>query len=73
VIHIVSCALCLACVSLSDDHTDQRLLIIILSLWKYVDVSILVNKTVHKIVPYCSLCFMDAAKVCEKHVSAVSI
>jgi hypothetical protein len=33
------CALCLACVSLSDDHSDQRLLIIILSLWMYVDVS----------------------------------
>jgi hypothetical protein len=32
-------------------------LIIILSLWKYVDVSILVNKTVHKIVPYCSHSF----------------
>jgi hypothetical protein len=55
VIHVVSCAFCLACVSLSDDHSDQRLFIIMLSLWKYVDVSILVNKTVHKIIPYCSL------------------
>jgi hypothetical protein len=29
VIHIVSYALCLVCVSLSDDHSDQQLLIII--------------------------------------------
>jgi hypothetical protein len=48
---------CALRLSLSDDHSDQRLLIIILSLWKYVDVSILVNKNVHKIVPYCSHSF----------------
>jgi hypothetical protein len=58
-----SLSLCLACVGLSDGHSDQQL-IIIFSLWKYVDVSILVNKTVHR---NCSLlfaiCFTDAAKL----------
>jgi hypothetical protein len=43
-----SLSLCLACVGLSDDHSDQHLLIIRFSLQKYVDVSILVNKTVHR-------------------------
>jgi hypothetical protein len=45
---IWSLFLCLACVSLSDGHSDQQLLIIMFSLWKYVDVSILVNKIVQR-------------------------
>jgi hypothetical protein len=74
VIHIVSCALCLACVSLSTDHSDQQSLIILLSLSKYMDVSILVNKTMHKIVPCCSLFVLwMLQRPAKSSVSAVSM
>jgi hypothetical protein len=33
---------------LSDGQSDRQLLIIIFPLWNYVDVSILVNETVHR-------------------------
>jgi hypothetical protein len=56
-------SLCLACVSLSDGHSHQQLLIIISSLWKYMDVSILANKTLNRNSSLLlTLCFMDAAK-----------
>jgi hypothetical protein len=40
--------LCFACVGLSDGHSDQQFSMVICSVWKYVDVSILVNKTAQK-------------------------
>jgi hypothetical protein len=71
---ILSLFLCLACVSLSDGHSDQRLLIVMFSLWKYVDVNILVNKTMHRNISLLlSLLFYGCCKTCKKLVSAVSI
>jgi hypothetical protein len=60
--------LCLAYVGVSDGHSDQQLLMIVWSLWKYVDVNtrILVNKTVHRSsFLLFTICFTDAAKLAK--------
>jgi hypothetical protein len=71
-----SLSLVLACIGLYDGHADQQLFITILSLWKYVDVSILVNKLCIEIVLYCSLFILrmlpnlQKARFCSFHIQS---
>jgi hypothetical protein len=56
----------LACVGLSDGHSDQQLLMIICSFWRDVDASVLVNEVVHRSnSSLFTLCFMDTAKLAK--------
>jgi hypothetical protein len=55
--------MCLACVGLSDGHSDQQLMVIC-SLWWYVDASVLVTEIVHRsISSLFTVCSTDAAKL----------
>jgi hypothetical protein len=53
------------CVGLSDGHSDQLLLTIICSLWRYVDISVLVNEIVYRVSSSLLTVFMDAAKLAK--------
>jgi hypothetical protein len=50
-----SLSLCLACLGMSDGHSDKRLLIMIFSLRKHMGISILINKLCTEIILYFSL------------------
>jgi hypothetical protein len=53
-------------VGVSDGHTDQKLLLIICSLRKFVDVSIFVNQTVHRNSSLLlTICLTDASNLAK--------
>jgi hypothetical protein len=55
-----------SCVGLRDGHSDQHLLMIICSLWRYVDARVLVNETVHRSsFSLFTLSFTNAAKLAK--------
>jgi hypothetical protein len=65
-IFLLAALLVPSCVGLSDGHSDQYLLMVICSLWRYVDASVLVNETEHSSSSSLFIvCFTDAAKLAK--------